>query len=522
MVVNKARTVSTSFTRWWLFRGSEWAERERNTWLSMAGTDLTVSFDSNNVTATGTTSTTKMVLDEAVLYMRQISVAVSASNYTPSVDNIKCYFDDIQVPLTPTGTTLGGTIPGTVRADVTGRFTARFTIPPNTPCGSVEVRLESDLGQGSTIFSAQGRHQIMEQTVLRTTITARQVVNVDPLAQSFQFAQDTVLTRVGVYFATKDPNKAVVLQIRDMVNGYPGTTIYDTVVVPPESISTSVNGTTQTLINLNQPVYCIEGKEYCFAILSDSDVYSMFIATLGNKILGTNQFVTSQPYVAGVLFSSSNATTWTTHQSSDLKFTLYRARYTQEGTAVFNDVEDLDITGFLLAANTLDYKDDGIEWSFKVDNGLWTPVEPYVERSLAVVGNKVGLKVTVSPSANGYTTPFVASDAVNLIGLNSLSTGTYVSRNVVMDEAFTKIKVVMNVSVPSGTSFKVFYQNIDVGSSWTELTNPTVTPVDEEFSRYEFNKTGISATNYRVKITLTTTNPLIRPRVRKLINILKY
>ena len=47
----------------------------------------------------------------------------------------------------------------------------------------------------------------------------------DPLAQSFGFDKTKFVTGVGIYFATKG-NDNVIVQVRDMVNGLPGTIVY--------------------------------------------------------------------------------------------------------------------------------------------------------------------------------------------------------------------------------------------------------------------------------------------------------
>ena len=92
-----------------------------------------------------------------------------------------------------------------------------------------------------------------------------------------------------------------------------------------------------------------------------------------------------------------------------------------------------------------------------------------------------------------------------------------------MDDAFTKLRLITEISKPSGTEVRFYYQT-DATSGWEEITeSPTVTRIDDEFSRYEWNKNDVvSAKTYKIKITLATSNPLVRPRVRKLMSILKY
>ena len=102
-----------------------------------------------------------------------------------------------------------------MRADVNGKFTAKFTIPANTPCGTVAVKLVGSVSSGTAEYIAEGvlRTKTIRETTLTTnTVTTNYVTTVtttttrivDPLAQSFVFSEDTILTKVGLYFSAKD------------------------------------------------------------------------------------------------------------------------------------------------------------------------------------------------------------------------------------------------------------------------------------------------------------------------------
>lgn len=519
IVVEQNKTVTTTLRRWWYHRGESWAEEERKKYQQLGFADGGESSAWGQGKAQTTSVSQDIIFNEAIMYMRQIEVNLSASNFTPNENNIECYFNDTKIPLTATGSTKAGTAAGTVQAGANGKFTAKFTVPANTPCGSVEVLLKGATSSGSAVYQAQGRKQIMQETVLTTTT----IVNpTDPLAQSFSFTDDTIITKVGLYFAAKDPDKSVVVQIRNMVNGYPGTTCYAATTVTSAEVNISEKGTAVTEVYFDQPVYCKANEQYCICILSDSNNYQMFIAELGSKDLISGNFVTSQPYAAGVLFSSSNALTWTAHQTMDLKYDIYRAKYTGKGQILFNDITGTTLNRLVLAAQVIDYKNNGIEWFYKIsDTGSWLPIETYVDRELSSLTQKIQLKAVINV---GYSTsPIIAGDCINLIGFMEKTSGAYVSKTVTMDDAFTKLRLITEISKPSGTEVRFYYQT-DATSGWEEITeSPTVTRIDDEFSRYEWNKNDVvSAKTYKIKITLATSNPLVRPRVRKLMSILKY
>ena len=519
IVVEQNKTVTTTLRRWWYHRGESWAEEERKKYQQLGFADGGEILAWGQGKAQTTSVSQDIIFNEAIMYMRQIEVNLSASNFTPNENNIECYFNDTKIPLTATGSTKAGTAAGTVQAGANGKFTAKFTVPANTPCGSVEVLLKGATSSGSAVYQAQGRKQIMQETVLTTTTI---VNHTDPLAQSFSFTDDTIITKVGLYFAAKDPDKSVVVQIRNMVNGYPGTTCYAATTVTSAEVNISEKGTAVTEVYFDQPVYCKANEQYCICILSDSNNYQMFIAELGSKDLISGNFVTSQPYAAGVLFSSSNALTWTAHQTMDLKYDIYRAKYTGKGQILFNDITGTTLNRLVLAAQAIDYKNNGIEWFYKIsDTGSWLPIETYVDRELSSLTQKIQLKAVINV---GYSTsPIIAGDCINLIGFMEKTSGAYVSKTVTMDDAFTKLRLITEISKPSGTEVRFYYQT-DATSGWEEITeSPTVTRIDDEFSRYEWNKNDVaSAKTYKIKITLATSNPLVRPRVRKLMSILKY
>jgi len=173
----------------------------------------------------------------------------------------------------------------------------------------------------------------------------------DPLAQSFLIQQKggAFLTSIDVFFATKDDNLPVTLQIREMVNGTPGKTIlpFSVVTKRSEDVNLSANyvtmpdGTqkrsydTPTSFVFESPVYVQDNTEYCFVLQSDSNNYNVWISYMGDQIPGSGRTISVQPY-AGVMFKSQNASTWTPDDNADIKFTINRAVF---NTNVIGNIE---------------------------------------------------------------------------------------------------------------------------------------------------------------------------------------
>ena len=501
-VINKTRTNTTRVVRGGFFRA------------------FTETVNQN------TTVTERVVSTEIIEFMRQNNVIVKGSNFTPYEDNIICKFDEKQIPLKPRGSTVSGTVSGSVKVGSDGCFEASFTVPANTPCGKVSVELSGATGTGMAVYEAQGTKQIIEREVL-TTVTVRDVQ--DPLAQSFQFSEDTVVTKVGLYFAAKDPSKGIVVQIRNMVNGYPGNISYAQVAVPASQIIVSSDGTIETVVDLNQPVYCYADTQYAICILSDSNLYQAWTAVLGERDVLTGNYMTSQPYVAGVMFSSSNALTWTAHQAQDLKFDIYKAEYTADAEIIYDNVSEMDIVAIVLAISSVDYQNTGIEWFYRMStSSSWIPIEAFVDRELGTQANNIQIKCVIH-RGNGVS-PIIAGDCINIIGISYKSSGAYVSREVTCDEEYTRVRVILEANtaqkaVAAACNFEVYIQAADdeTNAGWRKLVAPTKTPISETYDQYEYVlDSGISAKKYRVKVEMSTTNPVLQPRIRRLMSILKY
>jgi hypothetical protein len=225
-----------------------------------------------------------------------------------------------------------------------------------TSYGIADYRAEGILQvKQATIEAVRNARLVTENITESRTITetTERVVSVtgwyDPLAQTFLVQQKggAFLTSVDLFFATKDENIPVKIEIREVVNGYPGKKIlpFSQVVVNPENVNIATRKVTipsmdnkiasapdvATRFTFPSPVYVKDATEYCIVIISDSNNYNVWISNLGDKIPGTDRFVSEQPY-QGVFFKSQNASTWTPDDYKDLCFIINRAKFNTEVT----------------------------------------------------------------------------------------------------------------------------------------------------------------------------------------------
>jgi len=201
----------------------------------------------------------------------------------------------------------------------------------------------------------QNKLEFEEQAVARTTgsqlISTRNIRDLgtrafntafwyDPLAQSFLVDDDSgiFLTKCDIFFRSKDDmDIPVTLQIRTMNGGLPTQKIlpFSEVTLDPEDVNVSGDGSVATSFEFPAPVYLEgNGTEYAICVASNSTKYSVYISRVGENDLISDTFISNQPYL-GSLFKSQNASTWEPSQWEDLKFTLYRADFIEQGSVEF-------------------------------------------------------------------------------------------------------------------------------------------------------------------------------------------
>ena len=235
----------------------------------------------------------------------------------------------------------------------TGDYTSR---------GRANYRAEGVIETRQSLVNAVRNAEIAQEVVQESqTIveTSSRVISdtgwYDPLAQTFLVENKggAFLTAVDIFFASKDSDIPVTLEIREVVNGYPGKRVlpFSRVTLNPEQINLSTTTVdldgvatpkydTPTQFRFVSPVYVQDAGEYCIVLQSDSNKYKCWISQVGDVVPGTSRTISEQPY-AGSLFKSQNASTWTTDQTQDLKFTIHRAKFDTSAVGTVQFVNDV-------------------------------------------------------------------------------------------------------------------------------------------------------------------------------------
>jgi hypothetical protein len=319
----------------------------------------------------------------------------------------------------------------------------------------------------ATIVATRNAQLVKEQVSQNQTIvtTSSRVVAdtgwYDPLAQTFLVQQQggAFLTKVDIFFATKDKTIPVTLEIRDVVNGYPGQSVlpFSRVTLKPEDVSISANSVTladgtdvpsydtATTFTFPSPVYVQNNTEYCIVLASDSNGYKVWVSNTGDKIPNSSRTISEQPY-AGVLFKSQNGSTWTANQDQDLKFTIYRAQFQTNvtGTVKFvNDVvpkQDLEKDPFETNTGTAKIK------VYQKNHGMTTSTSPATK---VTISNTDDTLVHGSPPTSGTITGNTGSRTITGSGtvfLTDVGTGTIGAGTVIYTSANVYVGVVATVA----------------------------------------------------------------------------
>lgn len=302
-------------------------------------------------TSTRVDVTTQLVSTTSLTYIRPIRIQVQASLLKPNT-KMYAFFDGVDVNrfFTPTGGDLGDQL----TTDADGQLSATFDVPAMTfNTGDRDLVIidyndysVSDVIGVSTVrakakFSSLGTlqtFQTTETTVITTTVEEPPPPNYDPLAQSFftyGVQGGCYLTSIDLFFLSKDSNLPVWVELREMVNGYPGPTLVEKSaisIVNAADVNISSDGTEATNFAFDKLIYLNQDSDYCFIVRSNSNKYNIFTSKLGEKSLETGKVVFEQPYM-GSLFKSENNITWTAEQTEDLKFILYRAEFNTASAA---------------------------------------------------------------------------------------------------------------------------------------------------------------------------------------------
>ena len=167
----------------------------------------------------------------------------------------------------------------------------------------------------------------------------------NPMAQTFRVmeVQGSVLTGVGLFFSSAptalQDDLPIIIELRPVVNGgnpssqefIPGTRVTATAAQIRTVANTTFSDATEYKFTFREPLYVPGNTEMAIVAYTSAPAsqYKVFAGTLGEyKLPNSNSVRVTHQLDAGVFFQSSNGTTWSKDQNTDIAFKVYRAVFT--------------------------------------------------------------------------------------------------------------------------------------------------------------------------------------------------
>jgi hypothetical protein len=399
-------------------------------------------------------------------------------------------------------------------ADANGKILASFTIPEGVPVGTKLVQFFGDQGSyGEATYTGKNTVTIEEcRKVTTVTLSSQEVTTVvlnryDPLAQTFTLQESRHIGGIDLWFENKGA-KRVVVQIRDTNLGLPNQTILAEGSIFPDNI----NMVGPTRITWT-PVFLERNHEYAIVVLTDDADAAIMIGELGKYDTHNNRWVTAQAYQIGVMLSSSNASTWTPHQNSDIAFRLLAARFTETYIEVPLGSVEADNVSDLIALANVERVSSDTDVEFTLAENATGTTHKFSEDFPTALQERLTDTLIAKAILRGTSTMSPALyPGVQVVLGNLIEEADYITRAIPAGSN-TKVSVTYEAYLTGLADVKVYVESAanawilvnltsseNVGNSWVERTHVV---------------TGFNGENVRVKLVLKG-NILYRPRVKSL------
>ena len=356
----------------------------------------------------------------------------------------------------------------------------------------------------------------------------------DPIAQSFVAvappgAEGVYLTQVGLYFKQKDPTLGMNVFIAEMNLGLPDRLgIIGQGFVSSSAMTVSDDASAETIVTLDMPVYLEDNREYAFIVQpqGNSPEPLIWLAETGGVDIATGQNIFKDSY-SGVAFVSANKSSWTPIQKEDIKFKLYRARFTAlNGQVTFRNEDDeyLTVTGLTRSNTSIGVQVGDVVYSQNSTSG--TPLTgtsfPYgvvqgfneADGTVVLDSARPGFSSTTNPRIEFHRVLPVTNTAIS----NSTTLIAYANVVSVDDYEYHAFVPKFAFIAPAGTS--VTYQTKGTDSTYNLDASYKTIRVErsnelQDKARFAVSKTnetnnGLTKSTF-VRANLSSTNEYMSP-----------
>lgn len=398
---------------------------------------------------------------------------------------------------------------------------------------------DAALTKAATTFTASNISVSKQDVTITTTVPELHTTSwqeyyqvYDPIAQSFmvnapQQQSGVYLTKIDVFFKSKDNNSGIRVIVCGMINGIPDSkTIYGIARNDGANVLVSDDASVATTFTFNNPVFLSSDREYAFYVEPEtsSPEYRMWVCEMGNEDVLTGVQVSQNPYT-GEMFRSSNARTWTALPREDIKFNLYVANFeVGSGYAYFENENDEYIIydAVSLANSNISVQVGDQVWAVNTSNAVITSPASYygVVQTLDDANKKLKLDSSTGGFSAGNKLGFFR---IAQSGNTSLANSTTLiaTANVVSlyNPPLHAIVPRFATSAPLGSTIDVYFQGVSnsaaIESGWNEVS------LEEEKEMLDYERVVYSRSNeltalgsnksLTIRTTLTSTNKYISP-----------
>lgn len=393
-------------------------------------------------------------------------------------------------------------------ADQNGTLKGKFTIPANVQAGTKSVELTGSGGsKGNAVFVGEG---ILVSEVLQNVTRTTQTYY-DPLAQTFSLTEENQIGGVELVVTAKGATP-ISVQIRETQTGFPTQSILAEASLDPAAITVGQ----WNRWTFKTPVRIMANVEYAIVVLCNDATGAVATAELGKWDTVNQRWVTQQPYMVGVLLSSSNASTWTAHQDRDLTFRLLARRYTQTEKVIELGTVPVSAATDLVVLSMTESPATGADSTLLLTMPDTSVISASDEQGInlassisGVIGVKARLRATQKASA-------VLHPGSQLVVGKLATSAEYISRAVDANAAGCNVRIIFDGQIPSGAGVKVYIAGTDSGDTWQEVSASGVPlALGSNVYEYQYYQANVMEAKLRVKLVLTGT-PSARPYVYSL------
>jgi len=333
---------------------------------------------------------------------------------------------------------------------------------------------------------------------------------ISSMAQSFRVDEERDLIAIKVDLDVGDGEDDVVVQIREMENGLPSA---DKILAEGRRSASEIEDFgTYTRFALNPPAPLLTDREYCFTLQSNNVDYRVAVAEIGGIDSITGNVIANQPN-SGVVFTSSNNSTWSVDQSKDLKFQLVAATYATTTREIdLGQVAGSNISDLLLLANTeISHQDSRV--SFVVTDPELNTYILDKDKKFTLGSKKTGnFSVKAVLAGSSRKSPILYPNTELILGeINP--TGVYNSKKFKVPDNFN-IKVLVEAKAIASGNFVVAVENGVLGT-FTDLTVAGFEVMVDGWVRYTLTASNIDEVGdlNLSSIRITQNSPSVASRI---------